>query len=789
MDVTIGHRKTRSRSPLGYTRSDSYHLDNDCHLRSISESNGTESVRKKMKNCTQSAVELNQKILSFSSILEASSFFSHHVAHFNAVNVATAVHRLAKIYRIDGLKKICGQTFLLKKVLRVLETQAVKIAPTFKPRELANLMWAMAVLNHTPTLELQNLISKQALCTIRSFKPQDISNLAWAMATLGIRPSPQLFIALSEKAIEILSQFKPQEISNLLWSMATLHFCPSNKIVNDISTHTLLIIPQFKSQELSNFLWSMTTLNLVPSKLLVETMCRHAESIYDDFEPQGVANILCSLAKLDLIPSRSFCMVIFNRAGVISERFKPAEIANLMWALAKLEIAPSHELLQALLKQAVAIAEQFLPLDITNLIWALASLRITPPYVLVEAMSLRATAIASQFSPHELSLLFWGVSTMEMGQDILKKMKHCIITMINQFNAHDVSNAVWALAKSGVESGLQLHFCMSRHALNIAHQFNPQEISALMWALAKNSIFPDEGLLNAMMARAFTLSEQFGPQEVANMLWALATLDIEPTVHFVGAMLSRAVGIVRSFKVQEICNLLWALACLGLQHKVQFSAVLDVNCLLSLAAYCASMEQLSQVIMPKESLRQIHQVIISSRLDGFFPGLHLQRLLSADCTGLCKYTFETSDLGKSMLQSSVSLCLASFDVFFVEEFLEPCTGYSIDIMLFNEKNEPYLALEVDGPSHFFSLPNGNWRPKGATRWKRRLLASAGILPVCVPFWEWSKCTNASEQKSYLLQLLHTVDPRFDRCENASHPAFQAPKTHLLQPSTRRHRLN
>ena len=93
----------------------------------MGESNGTESVesgKKIRKYFTQNSVELNHKILSVSLMFEDSSVYLYYVTHFNAGNVATEFHLLAKLNRINDSHKCAGETFPLKKVLKLRHKQS-----------------------------------------------------------------------------------------------------------------------------------------------------------------------------------------------------------------------------------------------------------------------------------------------------------------------------------------------------------------------------------------------------------------------------------------------------------------------------------------------------------------------------------------------------------------------------------------------------------------------------------------------------------------------------------------
>ena len=100
----------------------------------------------------------------------------------------------------------------------------------------------------------------------------------------------------------------------------------------------------------------------------------------------------------------------------------------------------------------------------------------------------------------------------------------------------------------------------------------------------------------------------------------------------------------------------------------------------------------------------------------------------------------------SGLQRSIAAALATLQLGFEEEYLEPRTGYSLDLALPSSR----VAVEVDGPSHFL-LPDGRGvrRPNGPTLLKRRLLTAAGWRVISVPFYKWDGFATANGQQTYL----------------------------------------
>ena len=57
---------------------------------------------------------------------------------------------------------------------------------TFQPRQLANLLWALATLGaREETVVIDTIMEACLDADVRAFKSQEMSNAVWAMATLG----------------------------------------------------------------------------------------------------------------------------------------------------------------------------------------------------------------------------------------------------------------------------------------------------------------------------------------------------------------------------------------------------------------------------------------------------------------------------------------------------------------------------------------------------------------------------------------------------------------------------
>ena len=155
------------------------------------------------------------------------------------------------------------------------------------------------------------------------------------------------------------------------------------------------------------------------------------------------------------------------------------------------------------------------------------------------------------------------------------------------FNAQEISNLLWALAKLVENGRLQLDqdglasqtvTSLLPKVVTPPGPFKPQEISNLLWALAKlveNELLQlDQGGLasqtvTSLLPKVVTPPGPFKPQEISNLLWALAKLVENELLQLdqgglasqtVTSLLPKVVTPPGPFKPQEISNLLWALA-------------------------------------------------------------------------------------------------------------------------------------------------------------------------------------------------------------------------------------
>jgi hypothetical protein len=187
--------------------------------------------------------------------------------------------------------------------------------------------------------------------SIDSFTPQGIANMLWAFAKLDLTPSAQLLAAASLAATNSIDSFTPQNIANMLWAFAKLDLTPSAKLLEAATLAATNSIDSFTPQNIANMLWAFAKLDLTPSPTLLDAACLVATKSINSFKPQEIANMLWAFAKLDLTPSAQLLDAASSVATNSINSFNPQNIANMLWAFAIID--NSFETLKVHEKKAV----------------------------------------------------------------------------------------------------------------------------------------------------------------------------------------------------------------------------------------------------------------------------------------------------------------------------------------------------------------------------------------------------------------------------------------------------
>ncbi|KAJ1454227.1 hypothetical protein M885DRAFT_465476, partial [Pelagophyceae sp. CCMP2097] len=134
----------------------------------------------------------------------------------DAVNAATAMHRLAKV-RSTLVDR--GDARLAK-----LAAFATECAPRLSSQGLANVAWAAAKVGGAAAPRgLFDAVALEAPKKIERFNAQALANIIWSFARAEVE-APTLFEAAAAEACNKMPSFGSQALANTVWAYATAGF-------------------------------------------------------------------------------------------------------------------------------------------------------------------------------------------------------------------------------------------------------------------------------------------------------------------------------------------------------------------------------------------------------------------------------------------------------------------------------------------------------------------------------------------------------------------------------------
>ena len=295
--------------------------------------------------------------------------------------------------------------------------------------------------------------------------------------------------------------------------------------------------------------------------------------------------------------------------------------------------------------------------------------------------------------------------------------------------------------------------------------FNPTAVSIVLNAFAKVDM-RNEGVFRFFARDIRSLGpEHFDGHTMSNLFHAFAKVDVRdgPTLrHLVSHLV---VMNVTDLRPEEVAVIAWSAAVLRNSDPRLTQFLLD-----GIDVHVAGMET--------NFLRQAHQYLLTCELDGLLDlhcagenghDLDLIKLRSrasplqvCDYLGrelaVCRQAFcsiAPESTRKSRLQGEVVEALRSMGLSVTEEYIDPHSGYSIDIMVaptdfHAAAGLKQIAIEVDGPSHYAV---GSRTKLGATVMKHRHMEQLGFNMKSVPYWEWDALGTDEEKVQYLTRVL------------------------------------
>mmetsp|Transcript_9873 Transcript_9873/g.16356 ORF Transcript_9873/g.16356 Transcript_9873/m.16356 type:complete len:973 (-) Transcript_9873:115-3033(-) len=277
----------------------------------------------------------------------------------------------------------------------------------FQPFELTNLVWALAKADLAPPELLRGAMLKVAQRRPGQFRAQCLSILLWSFATARCC-QPEVFTDVAKELVSHTERMRPTEISNTLWAFAKtgcshpeLFKTLGNSVIKDSKMWL------FRPQELSNTLWAYATAGVQHVQFfgLAEVLALQKRN---ELSPQNIANILWSYAKMQVSCKVDLFGTLLHISINMVSNFKPEEIASLTWAAA--QMCPDHiEFFDAAALDCLARIDKMPGKAVGSIVKALSSIRTTKPEAFADLLCACRTRLP-EFEPATVYTIAQGLA-------------------------------------------------------------------------------------------------------------------------------------------------------------------------------------------------------------------------------------------------------------------------------------------------------------------------------------------------------------------------------------------
>lgn len=307
----------------------------------------------------------------------------------------------------------------------------------------------------------------------------------------------------------------------------------------------------------------------------INIILRHTVNSIDNPRPIEVTTLILSMAKIvkniQEAHKRRRCNIYHH---VLGDAF-----------LLKNNSIPNKRIFHALAK----VADKYMPLldsrCISNLAYAYGLLKYNPRIdgnrTLMDTIAEKSYGGINQFNAQDISNMMWAHATLQISNTLLFQcVGDAVVGMptLKEFKPQALSNTVWAYASLNIQ-----HHSLFKKvgdtivAMDDLDEFKSQEIANVMWAYAKmNAQHPDLFLKVGDAIVGLDNLVYFKPQELNNIAWSFATVNIQHTGVF-EAIGDHIVTLdnLSLFKAQELANIVWAYATAAMKHPDLFKKIGD----------------------------------------------------------------------------------------------------------------------------------------------------------------------------------------------------------------------
>lgn len=262
-----------------------------------------------------------------------------HAPQMNLVNLATALHRLARLAQGDaGAQLLLQEGAVVANLANHVQAALLRAQASAGPPQcqaLANITWSHATMQYVDR-PLLNLIADIALRSISGFKPFELSTILWAFAKLGTYDptiwdvGSDLFELGACRVAGAPEDFPFRCLVMTAWAFATAGHHDQDLFAG-IAPRMMSLAHSGSCRELATALWAFCSAGVRDDRLFLE-ITRRATPRLEELTEEELKIMLRNLASVGFVP-KAFMEHAVKVAGNMGEEAQRVARALLVLAV------------------------------------------------------------------------------------------------------------------------------------------------------------------------------------------------------------------------------------------------------------------------------------------------------------------------------------------------------------------------------------------------------------------------------------------------------------------------
>lgn len=418
------------------------------------------------------------------------------------INAVTSLHRAAKLYREDDAGRTPLDVVHRHAGFLCLLELTEHFAAKCRAQQIANALWAFAVLLFRQE-GILCLLCRYAAARLAMFLPQNVSNSVWALGTVGY-PHDELLDLVPEHVAANIRDYSPQDLSNTCWAFARLQK-PCDALFRAILAESLVQLWRFQPQNMSNLVWACATV-LYKDEAAMRTIASFAATRAAEFGTQELSNFTWGLATLAIL-----CEDWMEESGgEMTKRSRdcvPQDLSNTLWAYGTLK-HKRNEHMRAINWEVMRQIEWFSPQGLSNVIWGLSAIE----YRDIKALTCISEEIIRRpmdhLTPPDISTLLYSFAVLAWShEDALLKLRRAVQLKMSQFASRDVANVSWAMVTLSHRDDNIFRMLMEKAELMIP-EFTITGLCNIAWAFVRFGLNVPPGVARGIAHETLTRGDE-----------------------------------------------------------------------------------------------------------------------------------------------------------------------------------------------------------------------------------------------------------------------------------------